>query len=122
MMGGLQFRALHAELVGSGRMTDRAFHDAVLESGTMPVEMVRALLTRQPLTPGHTAQWKFAGPLQGSRCKVVKVGSSMIGSSKTNEEALSLRVGATGGVRPQADVERSPEPDIQSGQSRHSGN
>ena len=61
MMGGLQFRALHQELVGGGKMTDRAFHDAVLQSGTMPVEMVRALLTRQPLTAGHAAQWKFAG-------------------------------------------------------------
>ncbi|HEV8197683.1 MAG TPA: DUF885 family protein [Gemmatimonadales bacterium] len=63
MMGGLQFRALHQELVASGKMTDRAFHDAVLQSGTMPVEMVRALLTRQPLTSAYTAQWKFAGPL-----------------------------------------------------------
>lgn len=64
MMGGLQFRALHQELVGSGRMTDRAFHDAVLQSGTMPVELVRALLTKLPLTASYTAQWKFTGPLQ----------------------------------------------------------
>ncbi len=64
MMGGLQFRALHQELVGSGKMTDKAFHDAVLQSGTMPVEMVRALLPRQPLTASYAAQWKFAGPLQ----------------------------------------------------------
>jgi hypothetical protein len=27
------------------------------------VEMVRALLTRQPLTSAYAAQWKFAGPL-----------------------------------------------------------
>ncbi|HEU5219304.1 MAG TPA: DUF885 family protein [Gemmatimonadales bacterium] len=64
MMGGLQFRALHQELVGSGKMTDRAFHDAVLQSGTMPVEMVRALLTRQPLSASYTPQWKFTGTLQ----------------------------------------------------------
>lgn len=64
MMGGLQFRALRTELVGSSKMTDKAFHDAVLQSGTMPVEMVRALLTRQPLTASYAAQWKFAGPLQ----------------------------------------------------------
>jgi uncharacterized protein (DUF885 family) len=63
MMGGLQFRALHAELVGGGRMTDKAFHDAVLQSGRMPVEMVRALLTRQRLDRNFTPQWKFAGPL-----------------------------------------------------------
>jgi uncharacterized protein (DUF885 family) len=64
MMGGLQFRALHQELVGSGRVTDRAFHDAVLRSGSMPVEMVRALLTGAPLTRDHRPQWRFAGELQ----------------------------------------------------------
>lgn len=64
MMGGLQFRALHQELVGSGRMSNRAFHDAVMQSGTMPVEMVRALLTRQRLTADHAPQWRFAGALQ----------------------------------------------------------
>ena len=64
MMGGLQFRALHRELVGSGRMTDRAFHDAVLRAGSMPVEMVRALLTGAPLSRDYRPQWRFAGELQ----------------------------------------------------------
>jgi uncharacterized protein (DUF885 family) len=64
MMGGLQFRALHRELVGSGRMTDRAFHDAVLRAGSMPVEMVRALLTGAPLSRDHRPQWRFAGEMQ----------------------------------------------------------
>lgn len=63
MMGGLQWRALHQELVTSGRMTDRGFHDAVMQSGTMPVEMVRALLTRQRLTADHVPVWRFAGVL-----------------------------------------------------------
>jgi uncharacterized protein (DUF885 family) len=61
MIGGLQFRALHQELVDSGRMTNRAFHDAILHGGIMPVEMVRALLTGQPLTRDYGARWKFAG-------------------------------------------------------------
>ena len=60
MMGGLQFRALHAELVGSRKMTDREFHDAVLTGGNMPVELVRARLTRQKLSRDHRASWKFA--------------------------------------------------------------
>jgi hypothetical protein len=60
MMGGLQFRALHAELVGSRKMTDREFHDAVLTGGIMPVELVRARLTRQRLSRDHSASWKFA--------------------------------------------------------------
>ena len=59
MIGGLQFRALHRALVDSGTMTDRAFHDAILQRGRMPVEMVRAGLTSQPLTENYRAQWRF---------------------------------------------------------------
>jgi uncharacterized protein (DUF885 family) len=62
MMGGLQFRALHQELVGSGRMTNRAFHDAILQGGRMPVEMVRARLLGVPLTREYRASWKFIAP------------------------------------------------------------
>ena len=61
MMGGLQIRALHGELVGSGKMTDRAFHDAILQGGSMPIEMVRASLTKQALTREHVPAWRFAG-------------------------------------------------------------
>lgn len=60
MLGGFQFRALHRELVESGRMSARAFHDAVLKGGRMPVEMVRARLTGQPLTRDHTTTWRFS--------------------------------------------------------------
>jgi uncharacterized protein (DUF885 family) len=62
MMGGLQFRSLHQELVGSGRMTNKAFHDAVLKGGAMPVEMVRAMITNAPLTRDYQAQWLYRGP------------------------------------------------------------
>jgi hypothetical protein len=61
MIGGMQFRALHEELVESGRMSAREFHDAVLQGGRMPVEMVRARLTEQPLTRDFTTRWRFAG-------------------------------------------------------------
>jgi hypothetical protein len=61
MMGGLQFRALHREIVGSGRMTNRQFHDTVMRAGSMPVEMVRASLTRQMLPANFTTTWRFAG-------------------------------------------------------------
>lgn len=63
MMGGLQFRALHRELVESGRMTDRQFHDAVITGGSMPVEMVRARLLKQRLARDHRPSWRFAGEL-----------------------------------------------------------
>jgi hypothetical protein len=59
MLGGLQFRALHAELVQSGRMTNREFHDAILQGGNMPVEMVRARLLGSELTPEHQPGWRF---------------------------------------------------------------
>ena len=59
MLGGLQFRALYKELVSSGRMSAKEFHDSVLQGGTMPVELVRARLTNQPLTRDFQSQWRF---------------------------------------------------------------
>ncbi|NIR44233.1 MAG: DUF885 domain-containing protein [Gemmatimonadetes bacterium] len=61
MLGGLQFRALHRELVESGEMTDREFHDAVLHGGPMPVELVRARLTAATLERAGESRWRFAG-------------------------------------------------------------
>ena len=63
MIGGLQLRALHSELVANGRMTERAFHDGVLQGGPMPIAMVRARLGNQPLTREGAAPWKFAEAL-----------------------------------------------------------
>lgn len=61
MLGGLQFRALHHELVDSGKMTNKAYHDAILHENDIPVEMVRAILTHQKLTPDFSTSWKFRG-------------------------------------------------------------
>ncbi len=52
LLGGMQLRSLHRELVESGKMTDRAFHDAVLRENSIPIEMIRASLTDQRLSPG----------------------------------------------------------------------
>ncbi len=59
MMGGLQFYNLHKEMVGSKKMTDRAFHDAILKEGRIPVEMVRAILTKQKLAKDHRSSWRY---------------------------------------------------------------
>jgi uncharacterized protein (DUF885 family) len=59
MLGGLQIRALHRELVGGGRMTNKEFHDSILQGGRMPIEMVRARLTGAPLSRDYRASWKF---------------------------------------------------------------
>jgi uncharacterized protein (DUF885 family) len=63
MMGGLQIRALHHDLVDVGgpkKMTNRQFHDAVLHENSIPIEMLRAILTNQKLTKDYTTQWRFA--------------------------------------------------------------
>ncbi len=59
MLGGLQLRALQRELVGGGKLTERAFHDRVLQQNSIPIELVRAALTDAPLTPGLSASWRF---------------------------------------------------------------
>lgn len=59
MTGGMQFYALKKELVDSGKMTYKEFHDAVLRENSMPVEMVRAILTDQPLSKNYKTSWKF---------------------------------------------------------------
>ncbi len=61
MLGGLEFRALHQELVTSGKMSNIQFHDKILKENNMPVEMVRAILTNQLLPENFTTNWKFAG-------------------------------------------------------------
>jgi uncharacterized protein (DUF885 family) len=59
MLGALQLRALHRELVESGKMKDRDFNDAVLRENAIPVEMIRADLTGQPLTRDFKSSWRF---------------------------------------------------------------
>jgi hypothetical protein len=59
MVEGLQIWGLKKELVDSGKMTYRQFHDAILKENNLPIEMVRATLTQQPLTPDYKTQWKF---------------------------------------------------------------
>ncbi|MEM9406804.1 MAG: DUF885 family protein [Acidobacteriota bacterium] len=59
LMGGFQFRALHRELVENGEWENKAFHDAILRGGRMPVEMVRARLRGDLIEKDHTAAWRF---------------------------------------------------------------
>ena len=59
MVGGLQFQALHRELVVTGKMTEREFHDAILKGGPMPVAVVRARLRGDSLAQGLPGDWKF---------------------------------------------------------------
>jgi len=66
MLGALQFRALHHELVDSGKMTDRQYHDAILHENMMPIEILRAILTDRKLTPDFKSSWRFLDELQAT--------------------------------------------------------
>lgn len=59
MLGGLQLIALHKELVASGRMNEKTFHDTLLQLGPIPIELLRASLLKQPLIPDFKTSWKF---------------------------------------------------------------
>lgn len=59
LTGGLQLRALSRELVDTGKMTAKEFHDAVLRENSIPIELLRAKLLKQKPKPDYTTQWKF---------------------------------------------------------------
>ena len=59
MIGGLQFRTLHKEMVTNGKMTEREFHDSILMGGEMPVSVVRARLMKQTPKMDLPADWEF---------------------------------------------------------------
>ena len=59
MLGGLQLIALHKELVISGNLTEKQFHDTILQLGPIPIELVRASLLKQQLTADFKTSWKF---------------------------------------------------------------
>lgn len=59
LTGGFEFYALKKELVDSGKMSYKQFHDAVMQLNCMPVEMIRAILANRPLTKDYSTNWKF---------------------------------------------------------------
>lgn len=59
LVGGLQLMQIKHELVDTGKLTYKAFHDRVIKENYMPMEMLRAILTNQNLSPDHETVWKF---------------------------------------------------------------
>ena len=59
MIGGLQFYSLKKELVDSGKLTEKKFHDTILQNNSMPVELVKAILKEEDLKKDKVADWKF---------------------------------------------------------------
>lgn len=62
MLGGLQIRALHRELVQSGKMKARDFHDAILRENAIPIELIRASLKQEKLDRDFKSSWRFYEP------------------------------------------------------------
>lgn len=76
MIGGLQIRAMHRDLVEGKagatpaerpveKWTDKKFNDTILTYNSIPVEMIRAGMMNKPLTRDWKPEWKFAGELEG---------------------------------------------------------
>lgn len=59
LIGGIQQYAMHKELVGSGKMTNRQYNDALLKENRIPIEMLRAAITNQKLTRDFATNWRF---------------------------------------------------------------
>lgn len=59
MLGAFQMWDLRRELVDSGKMTDRDFHDTILKTGNMPWVLVRAILKNEDLKKDFNFDWKF---------------------------------------------------------------
>lgn len=59
MLGALQLYSLREEVVGSGALTEKQFHDRVMRENEMPIEMLRALIRRQDLDEDFETSWKF---------------------------------------------------------------
>jgi hypothetical protein len=51
--------ALKRELVDTHKMSYKEFHDAILQENSLPLEMVRAILTNQNLSRNYEARWRF---------------------------------------------------------------
>jgi hypothetical protein len=50
---------LKKELVDSGKMTEKQFHDTILQNNTMPVEIVKSILYGEELKKDAQSHWKF---------------------------------------------------------------
>lgn len=59
LVGGMQVMGLKEELVDTGKMSYKEFHDAFLKENSIPIEMMRAILTDESLKEDFETNWKF---------------------------------------------------------------
>ena len=59
MIGALEIYAMRKEMVESGKMPEKQFHDLILTQNAMPIEILRAKVTGKPLDKNHRTSWRF---------------------------------------------------------------
>ena len=59
MLGALQLYALRHEVFQAGKMTEKEFHDRILQENEMPIEVLRALIFEQPVDHEFKPKWRF---------------------------------------------------------------
>jgi hypothetical protein len=58
LLGGLQVRALHREMVGGGKMSQREFHDRFLHENCMPIGVLHAVMNNEEVTEATVSGWR----------------------------------------------------------------
>lgn len=59
MIGGLQVYSLKNEMVKSGKMTEKQFHDFFITQNYMPIELLRARMKEETLPRSFKSSWRF---------------------------------------------------------------
>jgi hypothetical protein len=59
MTGGMQLYAMKKELVDSKKITLKQYNDAIYSEGSMPIELLRAILTNQSISRDFKTNWRF---------------------------------------------------------------
>ena len=59
MLGALQIYSLRKELVETGNVGEKQFHDRVLKENMMPIELLRALLEEKEVERDFKSAWRF---------------------------------------------------------------
>lgn len=64
MLGALQIRSLHRELVENLKLySEKEFNDTIMRSNNMPIGMLRALMLNEEITKDFKPDWRFYGNL-----------------------------------------------------------
>jgi uncharacterized protein (DUF885 family) len=60
MTGGMQLYAMKKELVDNKKkLTLKQYNDAIYSEGSMPIELLRAIITNQPIKKDFSTNWRF---------------------------------------------------------------